>query len=121
MEKFRECPICHVIPDLDYACGDHFMHCTDECKAPMCDHASRKGTVDHWNGWVEEYWQRNSWIPTSERLPDTPKDVLAWAQNAGVWIGYYNALPEFESWMYGAGKFLPKVTHWMPLPEPPKD
>lgn len=71
--------------------------------------------VDNWNR------RPDNWIPVTERLPEYPRDVLIWKKNAGTYIGYYNNLDEFKCWMMDAGKKVTNVTHWMPLPEPPKE
>ena len=69
------------------------------------------------------------WISVDDQLPPTGKDILAWTiSSRGNPIpageGYY-AVDQLQGsigeeyfrakvWAYG------KVTHWMPLPEPPK-
>lgn len=63
---------------------------------------------------AESKLDRYRWIPVDERLPPDEMSVLAFKSNghvdktcryAGGWL-----LPSLE----------PHVTHWMPLPEPPK-
>ena len=62
------------------------------------------------------------WIPVTERLPDTCAPVLVclrWGMDdyeitVGEYWGKSKASP-------GWGTFDPYVTHWMPLPEPPKE
>ena len=50
------------------------------------------------------------WIPVSERLPDEEVRVLA-TDGTDVFDSEY---------MRGNWEWLADVTHWMPLPEPPK-
>ena len=58
------------------------------------------------------------WIPVEERLPEPHHHVIGWqpgfARTAEVWIG--------SSGQWIGGDFEPAgdITHWMPLPEPPK-
>lgn len=64
------------------------------------------------------------WISVKERLPEK------WEDNEGVLINYMVYMPEYG---VDVGNYLPmaktwtcmgipcKVTHWMPLPEPPKE
>lgn len=70
-----------------------------------------------------------NWIPVTERLPKNEKDVLAYYgfKHDGVlsdqrFIGtlcYFKFDPN-PHWQHeGQGKLT--VTHWMPLPEPPKE
>lgn len=61
------------------------------------------------------------WIPTDERLPEHGDVVLChhkhfdcqvicqWDKRSNVWLD--------DKWTYGTGC----ITHWMPLPEPPKE
>lgn len=67
---------------------------------------------------------RPRWIPVEERLPDTDKDVLVYATTK--FIGgskiVIDKLEEGEQrpiWLYTHGWF--EVTHWMPLPDLPKE
>ena len=71
----------------------------------------------------------SEWIPVSERLPDlvNSKDaryvkeeryscpVLAF-DGSEVHVGTYGDVEGWLSWY----ETLNSVTHWMPLPEPPK-
>ena len=60
------------------------------------------------------------WIPVTERLPESEKCVLVYSKDGGVAEGKYNA--RFNEWVqfrWNVTK-LRNVTHWMPLPEPPK-
>lgn len=60
------------------------------------------------------------WIPVTERLPDNICPVLVVLEGLrAVFLGWYQ---DEKWWSVGAGSrpFTQKVTHWMPLPEPPK-
>ena len=68
------------------------------------------------------------WIPVSERLPDTAERVLV----CKTWLGqvykpeygYYQDYPNQKGCWYVLTEFgyypQREVTHWMPLPQPPK-
>ena len=61
-------------------------------------------------------YRADEWISVEERLPDNGETVLT-VDNEGYMI--------VASWYELGGWFLPvcranPVTHWMPLPEPPK-
>ena len=61
---------------------------------------------------------KQRWIPVTERLPENSKSVIIAHQN-GVSTGWHNG----RYWERGAATGHSKiktVTHWMPLPEPPK-
>lgn len=55
--------------------------------------------------------EERRWIPVTERLPDIGKVVLIYSKEDDVEVDYYGGD------MFG----YCNVTHWMPLPEPPKE
>ena len=65
------------------------------------------------------------WIPVTERLPEDRSDVLVvayWHERWGVYMGW--CAPERVAWSVHIGigdRSDIAVTHWMPLPEPPKE
>ena len=71
----------------------------------------------------------NPWVSVKERLPEPDVYVLIYN---GKWIGVGRHRPlddgymeESERWQSETSEFIehlgPKVTHWMPLPEPPDE
>lgn len=72
---------------------------------------------------AEKAEAENRWIPVSERLPEPGERVLICFDGGFVcegyhkglaWDRYNNPLGTIEEWMGS------NVTHWRPLPEPPK-
>ena len=59
----------------------------------------------------------NQWISIDERLPQDGEEALVYAGNRGVMIGLYDSV--LQVWLDYECCGL-KVTHWQPLPEPPK-
>ncbi len=65
------------------------------------------------------------WIPVTERLPEDRSDVLVvayWHERWGVYMGW--CAPERAAWSVHIGigdRSDIAITHWMPLPEPPKE
>ena len=57
------------------------------------------------------------WIPVTERLPDDEGSYLVYSRKSKtVFTAHYR--PNISKWANRAnGQF---ITHWMPLPEPPK-
>ena len=55
------------------------------------------------------------WIPVTERLPEYGQEVLVYTGNMKkpIVMGYKFWKKDYDSWCH--------VTHWMPLPEPPKE
>lgn len=68
------------------------------------------------------------WIPCSERLPEDNTTVLyVWRSengNASVFHGWHGSIRGLGSAWHQSGVGMQRpddeVTHWMPLPEPPK-
>lgn len=77
------------------------------------------------------------WISVKDRLPEPYTDVLVIAhgwKNRSIYIGRLGKVESQKSWLTGLTNkasdwtiwgfsYLvePVVTHWMPLPEPPKE
>ena len=68
--------------------------------------------------------QPNEWVSVEEKLPEDRGDVLVmayWHECWQVMVGWYNEI--HRHWriitLYGE-KETTGVTHWMPLPKPPK-
>lgn len=68
--------------------------------------------------------ENNGWISVEDRLPDNPtKEVLAWCgyhilarYSDDQWLVYYSdKYSENTGWTEEHN-----ITHWQPLPEPPK-
>lgn len=83
---------------------------SDEEIARIADHLIANGVT------VQE------WIPVSERLPEKGEEVLIFDTREN-WIGFAWLHPD-ETWTTSLGFDFPfdleEVTHWMPIPTPPK-
>ena len=64
---------------------------------------------------------KNGWISVKDRLPDEGIDVLMWFEQ-NMTVGFRL---ECDWCAYADGGYYTscdsKPTHWMPLPEPPKE
>ena len=79
--------------------------------------------------WLAEYLIAHGvvvqqWIPVTERLPERtlpPKDVLVYHDlGCGMFVDRAWYSYDKKRWCSVLGMKL-KVTHWVPLPEPPKE
>ena len=78
--------------------------------------------------WVEEI-KKHTWISVKERLPDKKQNVLYFVDGYGVRLGRYNytgvtGVVWFTTRLggrAGSAGSTTAATHWMPLPEPPKE
>ena len=70
---------------------------------------------------------QQAWISVEDRLPEKYEEVLVFALYGRSWrpmIGWLGDFFEDKEWhvLTSQGEFCPSdVTHWMPLPEPPKE
>lgn len=61
--------------------------------------------------------KEQQWIPVSERLPQDDEDVLVWVNGTHRDMAYRDE----GVWYDEEHNHLKNITHWMPLPKPPKD
>ena len=78
--------------------------------------------VDYLARRLNDIWERGGWISVDEEMPGTTNSVLCYIQTNGVsWckvLQYYQGywcVPYHVEYELSSN-----VTHWMPLPEPPK-
>ncbi len=82
--------------------------------------------VGFWNGLVEakktiENAPEPEWIPVTKRLPEYGENVLAYLENKITVLRRYNGFFE-KTFGVRHGKLVSlDVTHWMSLPESPKE
>lgn len=68
--------------------------------------------------------QSVNWIPVTERSPDMHVEVLVCIEDYGetelgfATVAVFDGSGWLEAW--GRKTYLTAVTHWMPLPKPPK-
>lgn len=63
---------------------------------------------------------KDAWISTKDRLPEVRKDVIIHHKECGVFEAFFtdDGYWETDSGWWSRQK---EVTHWMPLPKPPKE
>lgn len=59
---------------------------------------------------------QNEWVSVEERLPEEKQRVIVRCERVGTSVGWIL----WGNWMTDIGPGAGKVTHWMPLPEPPE-
>ena len=69
---------------------------------------------------IEVLTAERRWIPVTERLPDNSATVNLCTRSKIVGTGFYNKYT--KSWVqyYSGGAICVDVTHWQPMPQPPK-
>ena len=62
------------------------------------------------------------WIPVTERLPEEWVAVLVWSEYGFCEVAVYLGIPgKWRVTWNHAMLEVDSITHWMPLPEPPKE
>lgn len=61
------------------------------------------------------------WIPVTERLPENEGWYMVYTKNKGDHARKINKAQYYHHSWHGNGGRWDNVTHWMPLPEPPKE
>lgn len=92
----EDCKLCIHKPVCD-------LWRSNECQNASCFSSTEDG--------CDFFLEERRWIPVTERLPDVGIEVLIYSEDDGVCVDYYGG----DSFGYY------EVTHWMPLPEPPKE
>ena len=94
---------------------------TNACPAPfMCDPACRYyGYGDCFPDRFADHLIANGvtvqeWISVKDRLPEQGEEAICIAADGDMMIGKYTEW----GWMFPC--YFEDLTHWMPLPEPPK-
>ena len=61
------------------------------------------------------------WVRCEERLPDVAEKVVAFAEGQIItaWRTFFSE--PIGKWDTNDAVFVDNITHWMPLPEPPKE
>ena len=70
------------------------------------------------NDRLKEEVQQMRWIPVEERLPKPQENPVIACDYTGVCLAWYSPT---MGWQYRTGLSGVDITHWMPLPQPPKE
>lgn len=97
---------------------------------PNCEKCIHKAVCDNYEQWIGDitgfeniraakcpYFQESGWISVKERLPEQYKKVLV-SNGEYRWVSSYL---DSVGLFYELRPFTGQPTHWMPLPEPPKE
>ena len=110
VETARECA-------LDRGCAECRLR---DYGQPNCLNTILIGAADRLEALEKELAalrEQQRWIPVTERLPEGMKPVIVCRSGERVQHGY----KDVGDWWKVYGTRVKKVTHWMPLPEPPKE
>ena len=116
-DNLRKCPFCGGKARYVYSMPLNYVECT-KCKAlgaTIVDayeqRDGKKEAVEVWNRRADD-----GWIRVEDRLPDDDDSYLVWNGNH-IFVAIYWGDGE---WMFDSHA-THEVTHWLPLPETPKE
>lgn len=70
---------------------------------------------------MESYATQSHWISCEERLPESGQCVLIYSEDGGVAEGCYVASENhYDQFRWSCTYHQNDVSHWQPLPQPPK-
>jgi hypothetical protein len=78
---------------------------------------TRRTTLEMALAYLKEHFY--GWIPVSERLPEKGQNVIALGSRGGVYVAQYQGSRYWHK--LNARCHMCEPTHWMPLPEAPKE
>ena len=61
--------------------------------------------------------RQTAWVSVEDRLPEEKRRFIVRCERVGTSVGWIL----WGNWMTDIGPDAGNVTHWMPLPEPPKE
>lgn len=105
-------------------CRAHGDDCTEEC---VCyrnrdfDCVSNFTVLTAAADRLEVLEARQRWIPVTEKLPEDRFEVLVYTDRYGGRHEFAYYIHRLGAWYQNCALLIPNVTHWMPLPEPPKE
>lgn len=99
----------------------------DQDKGEYSELCKNRGARDALDGAIndiraikgEDVQPAKQWISVKDRLPDNCVEVLVYDTDCGIVIGWYDK--EISDFAADFISPLDAVTHWQPLPKPPKD
>lgn len=126
MEKLKPCPHCGGKAEFEQFFNPKNFYsvvCTEcgcrtdgfkLCKSENTAKENKAANAYVWNRRAAPE-NKQQWIPVSERLPEPDKMVLCYLTTNSIETGFYDY--KQRRWPVIIGR----VTHWAPLPQPPKD
>lgn len=125
MDDLKRCPFCGRRGRIKKYSGDRYRAvCGNHlCPVESFDYHTAKEAQDWWNKRHDP--ERDTWIPVTEKLPEPKTEVMAAFDDGAVcslWQNWQN--DTLDPFTYSVDDFFGPthdVTHWKPLPEPPKE
>ena len=113
--ELKPCPFCGSSRVKFYRVTGMYEAACSDCRCTSGIEGTKEAAAAAWNTRV------SGWIPCSERMPEDYITVLLYGKIIGLVKGFFTSYKDF--YIADSGRTAIRksaVTHWMPLPEPPK-
>lgn len=103
---------------LEMCCSPCGVYKKEACNDYSCD-----GCKAWWDKEYEPQKEIQQWISVEDRLPELHTPVIGWVK-LSIFSDYQMVVVErlMHGWSHIANsQFITAITHWMPLPELPKE
>ena len=115
MDDLLPCPFCGEMPEVENTNDYVIISCSCKLEPGTCGDINT--AIAAWNTRAAPCW-----IPVSERLPEVDVPVLVIGENCyNQKVVVVRHLTDFGWYDENDDYLMAFVTHWMPLPEPPKE
>ena len=118
MPELKPCPFCGGKAEIVFMSEKFTVSCASGgCMANIAWCPDEEKAARAWNR------RASDWIPCSERLPEDGERILICVHLASHESVQLDTCIEDGGYMYldSGYSFGKEVTHWMPLPTPPKE
>lgn len=120
------CEDCPAKTDLAFCAADAITYLLDELSELEAKNIRLQGQVENanvacakWEGlYRAELEKKGTWVSVKDRLPEDYQRVLCLFESGTLEVSFHASVKGF---CYEGFKQTGKVTHWIPLPEPPKE
>lgn len=126
MSELKPCPFCGGVAQVNTWTMHGITESRCFCPNPDCPNSVRTVALATWNtrpiedalnARIAKLEAERRWIPVSERLPENGGEYWVWFDDdfTGIKTSGYCDYSKQNGW-----DNTERVTHWLPLPEPPE-
>lgn len=129
------CEDCPAKTDLAFCAADAITYLLDELSELEAKNIRLQGQVENanvacakWEGLFRAELEKNPvWVSINDKMPEKDEEVLLRFESGNMAVGWWDSFSEcIVDWYCYAGDDFYEYcfdtpTHWMPLPEPPKE
>lgn len=122
MDEMKPCPFCGRRGRIKKYSDDRYRAVCENhlCPVESFDYHTAKEAQDWWNKRHDP--EHDRWISVEERLPEESGFTIIFCMENGLrHVTFARFQKRFKRWDLTGARSYWRVTHWKPLPEPPKE